>query len=212
MLGPEVGIEDKMKRFILITFAFLAWGFYELSGGNEFEPMRASVEASTPVAQTELPAAPVAEVTEAPAETETFVDTDPPVVAETTQAETVVAETVVIATAEEAVPENVDVPLSDGTVTSSQDTPAIIPSLIVGDTTQQAEPATPEVYTGDVRRVSGSRVNVRGGPGTDFGVVTRLLRGDEVEVILDNGDGWVKMRPIDGGPEGWMADFLLTSG
>lgn len=54
--------------------------------------------------------------------------------------------------------------------------------------------------------------NVRGGPGTDYGVVTKLTSGDAVEVLMDNGDGWVKMRPVDGGVEGWMADFLLAAG
>jgi uncharacterized protein YgiM (DUF1202 family) len=55
-------------------------------------------------------------------------------------------------------------------------------------------------------------VNVRGGPGTDFGIVTRLVRGDEVEILEDNGDGWVRLRLLGGGTEGWMADFLLTDG
>ena len=64
----------------------------------------------------------------------------------------------------------------------------------------------------DIRVVSGNRVNVRGGPGTGFDVVNRLVRGEEVEIIEDNGDGWVKMRPVSGGKEGWMADFLLASG
>jgi len=30
--------------------------------------------------------------------------------------------------------------------------------------------------------------------------------------LQDPGNGWVKLRPLDGGPEGWMAEFLLTSG
>lgn len=207
-----------MKRFILITFGFMAWGFYELSGGDEFEPMRASVQASTPVEQAELPAAPVAQDDAVQPQTVAFVDTDPPEVTtpvaqvaaapiETTQEDAAAVETV----ASNEVPENVDVARSDAVVLSSSDTPAIIPSLIVRDTTQETQVAALEPAN-DVRRVSGSRVNVRGGPGTDYGVVTRLLRGDEVEVIQDNGDGWVKMRPIEGGPVGWMADFLLTSG
>ena len=207
-----------MKRFILITFAFMAWGFYELSGGDEFEPVRASVQASTPVAQEELPAAPVeqAEVAseETPSAQETaFVDTDPPAGAPVVVDTSSLGEAVQGAAQDvaETVPENADVPRSDGVVLSSTDTPAIIPSLIVDDTTPTQTQATATQEPFDVRRVSGSRVNVRGGPGTDYGVVTRLVRGDEVEVIQDDGTGWVKMRPMDGGPVGWMADFLLTS-
>lgn len=88
--------------------------------------------------------------------------------------------------------------------------PIVIPSLIApGDT----ETTLIEVGSDTaIRSVSGNRVNVRGGPGTDYQVVTKLGRGDSVEVIHDNGDGWVKMRSLGGGQEGWMANFLLSSG
>ena len=55
-------------------------------------------------------------------------------------------------------------------------------------------------------------MNVRGGPGTHFDVVGKLTRGAEVEVLAENGDGWVEMRSIDGATLGWMADFLLNKG
>ena len=64
----------------------------------------------------------------------------------------------------------------------------------------------------DIRAVSGDRVNVRDGPGTNYSVVNQLVRGDKVEVLQDAGDGWVKLRPVDGGPVGWIASFLLTEG
>ena len=64
----------------------------------------------------------------------------------------------------------------------------------------------------DIRVVSGNRVNVRGGPGTNFGVVGKLGAGDTVEVIEDNGAGWVRFRSVNGQETGWMADFLLSSG
>ncbi|MEO0937932.1 MAG: SH3 domain-containing protein [Pseudomonadota bacterium] len=64
--------------------------------------------------------------------------------------------------------------------------------------------------TRDVREVTGNRVNVRGGPGTNFSVVNRLTRGEAVVILDDPGEGWVMMRPVDGGPVGWMADFLLS--
>jgi len=103
------------------------------------------------------------------------------------------------------------VPVNTDTTVSSADTPAIIPSLITPNDTGAAS-ANAAVAFSDVRKVSGNRVNVRGGPGTDYNVVSRLVRGDAVEIIEDNGDGWVLMRPVDGGEEGWMADFLLTAG
>ena len=77
-----------------------------------------------------------------------------------------------------------------------------------------AEPETFEVITSssaqDVRIVSGDRVNVRGGPSTDYEVVGRRTRGVEVEVLDDNGGGWIEMRSLDGVTFGWMADFLLS--
>ena len=30
-----------MKKFIFLTFTFLAWAFYEMSGGDEFQPQAA---------------------------------------------------------------------------------------------------------------------------------------------------------------------------
>ena len=107
------------------------------------------------------------------------------------------------------------VAVNAGQSLNSADTPAIIRSLInPSDSGAAALQASlqPEQTSTDIRQVSGNRVNVRGGPGTDFGIVGKLVRGDAVEIIEDNGDGWVLMRPVDGGAEGWMADFLLTSG
>jgi uncharacterized protein YgiM (DUF1202 family) len=63
----------------------------------------------------------------------------------------------------------------------------------------------------DLRNVSASRVNMRQGPGTDFNVVAKLTLGTEVEVLRDQGDGWVKLRVVDSGRVGWMADHLLTA-
>ena len=100
------------------------------------------------------------------------------------------------------------VPVNAGSLISSQDTPAIIPSLITPDDTGAA--TNNASGSGDLRSVAGNSVNVRGGPGTEYGIVSRLTRGETVEIISDDGSGWVQMRPLNGGPEGWMADFLLT--
>lgn len=64
--------------------------------------------------------------------------------------------------------------------------------------------------TRDIRAVNGDLVNMRNGPGTNFSVLARLNRDTRVEVLADPGDGWVKLRPLNGGPAGWMADYLLT--
>ena len=64
----------------------------------------------------------------------------------------------------------------------------------------------------DIRAVTSNRVNVRGGPGTNFDIVGKLVRGAEVEILSDAGTGWVEMRSLDGQTIGWMADFLLSDG
>lgn len=63
----------------------------------------------------------------------------------------------------------------------------------------------------DIRAVDGDRVNMRNGPGTSFSVLASLPRDTRVEVLTDPGDGWVRLRPINGGPVGWMASYLLTN-
>ncbi|HKK97130.1 MAG TPA: SH3 domain-containing protein, partial [Marivita sp.] len=63
----------------------------------------------------------------------------------------------------------------------------------------------------DLRFVDGDRVNMRGGPGTDYEVVGKLLRDDMVEVLEDSGNGWLHLRDTASGQEGWMADWLVTA-
>ncbi|MBB93106.1 MAG: hypothetical protein CML68_00655 [Rhodobacteraceae bacterium] len=62
----------------------------------------------------------------------------------------------------------------------------------------------------DIRAVAGDRVNMRNGPGTNFSVTAQLTRDTRVEILTDPGDGWVRLRPINGGPVGWMAAYLLA--
>ena len=63
----------------------------------------------------------------------------------------------------------------------------------------------------DFRVVSGTRVNLRGGPSTDFEVRTQLFEGDEVEVLDDTGDGWVQLRVLGTEEIGWMSEDFLQS-
>lgn len=219
-----------MKKFILLTFGFLGWAFYEMSGGADFEPASERMARLNPVDEAEVvadatpietPDEPV--IAEAPS---TFIDTDPPqndavtrVSLNLTSLQDVLSDADATESTAEIIAQDDQngsgVPVNVGVTLSSADTPAIIPSLIAPATdTPSAQTASLVTTTSasDIRTVSANRVNVRGGPGTDFGVVSKLTRGAAVEVLQDNGDGWVKMRSLDGGPEGWMADFLLAGG
>ncbi|MEP5729103.1 MAG: SH3 domain-containing protein [Sulfitobacter sp.] len=220
-----------MKRFILLSFAFLGWTFYEMSGGSDFdaeairtarlealevkqaskaEPAPAIVAPAPAVVVDTAPLAPT-DVTRVSLNLTTLDQTDVPQAPSPQAADTPqVAELQTAAlpdVADTPVPQNVSV------VTSSASTPAIIPSLInPNDGVSENLTVATAVSEEDIRTVSGNRVNVRGGPGTDFGIVSKLVRGDAVKIVEDNGDGWVRLEPLDGGPSGWMADFLLVGG
>lgn len=71
--------------------------------------------------------------------------------------------------------------------------------------------AQPDVLSGEpeFRTVTGTRVNLRDGPATSFAVVTQLFEGDEVEVLEDSGDGWVRLRVLGNDLVGWMSEDFL---
>lgn len=58
--------------------------------------------------------------------------------------------------------------------------------------------------------VSGSRVNVRGGPSTDYGVISSLGYGTQVEDLGHAADGWREIRLLETGERGFMAGRFLT--
>jgi hypothetical protein len=201
LVSKESSGADAMKTFIVLTFGFLAFAFYELSGGSDFQPASARLAEQAPEVQEDVVvAAPTPEATE----TTEVVSTAAITKIDSTPSVTRVSLnlTNVTEAAEQA---------ETATIIDSTETPQIIlPSLIAPD-----QPTTTDIAAipdGDIRTVSGNRVNVRGGPSTDYGIVSKLTRGETVKILEDNGDGWVRMQPVDGGEAGWMADFLLTSG
>ena len=199
-----------MFRFILLTFGFLGFAFYEMSGGAQFEPASDRVarlngaDAGTQVAEAPAPGMMAATAGTLPA---SELETAQIVTRADTALNTLEAVPAVQKTDGFGVPQNVQVTLA------SAESPAIIPSLIVPNDSGAplTEASVPDEPRGEMRTVSGSRVNVRSGPGTNYGVVAKVERGDAVEIFEDNGSGWVRMRSVDGGPVGWMADFLLES-
>jgi hypothetical protein len=199
-----------MWRFILVSFAFLGWSFYELSGGADYRPSANSIQARA-VLDNQRPVARPLRVNVI----ELAQDGTPRQDAEVTRTITSLH----------------DLGLSMGekvvlTLTSAEDgtTPAPIAVSLptVRLTTPAALPDTPEVAEGavvltetlapasDLRRVSGTSVNLRTGPGTGFGRVASLKRGTEVIVLSDPGKGWIKLRVAETGRIGWMAETMLT--
>ena len=194
-----------MYKFIIATFLVLGWAFYEFSGGSDFEPERVAfadpvVEETAPVVEVveESVAAAVAPAIQVPAPVEEVVvasailditpEVEPVVAVEETQTLTSLSEAVESAAALEAEPE------------------ATAATLTFEPTQITASPDT-----ADIRAVAGSRVNMRSGPGTDYGVLSTLSRGTEAEVLEVDTTGWARIRIIGSGQIGWMAERLLET-
>ncbi|WP_339639393.1 SH3 domain-containing protein [uncultured Sulfitobacter sp.] len=231
-----------MKRFIFLTFGFMGWAFYEMSGGADFVPagpqmassetaasaLIASAEAGTTSSnlvtataanaarKAESPITPFAERAPARDVTATRVALNLTTLSDLPQANDAMVQKAVATPADRAGAKVVKaVSTSAPKVekaaysTTSANAPVVIQSLINATDNGTTYVSTTQA---DIRKVNGTRVNVRGGPGTNFGVVGKLGKGDAVEVVEDNGAGWVRFRSVDGTASGWMADFLLNNG
>lgn len=218
-------------RYVIVAFFFLGLVFYEMSGGADFDPE------ATRLSRIEVP-----EMVEPEKVEQVFAETTPTLPENVTRVALNLNSVEDVVRPARRKPSNIEPARSalDAASTTVSDAPPAeyLPSLVGDrvidtgnlidtsvitivdfDTRQpvqlpgRAEPApeASETIT-DIRSVTGSSVNVRGGPGTDYSIVNRLVQGDEVEVIQDSGDGWVRLRPLNGSPAGWMASFLLTEG
>jgi hypothetical protein len=225
-----------MKRFILLAFGVLALAFFELSGGANFDPAetrQASLEIRQQLeaerhhsAQSRIAALP--RVTgPAPLSADQIV-----------QAEGVGSTKLNLASFQSAdSPEASSLPMitseavEDPAPLSEDKSPADLsltaPAIIeVAPTTSVKRETSGISFAGlsasasssnvtlpdNLRIISGSRVNLRAGPGTGFEVLDQLNADTRVEILEDAGNGWVQLRPVDGGQTGWIADFLLADG
>ena len=194
-----------MNKYILVAFGLLGLAFYELSGGADFEPGGTSLvvfaepkpaESSEQaemglVARADTSAITVLSDDTQSARTELDTVSEP----ETTKSDESVAGVSLVKLIPESKPE------PEPQSITSTDTEAVVAA--VSEPTFDPEP--------DLRFINGDRVNMRGGPGTDFAVIGKLYRNDMVEVIRDEGNGWLHLRDTITGDEGWIADWLVTA-
>lgn len=178
-----------MGKIIVITFAFMAFAFYELSGGSDFVAIADEKRAALAVEQAKEQRL----IAETKAER---LNTQP-------EAQIVLASATVSTSGTVVQDVEVTPPLVEEekieAVTEVTEVAAVLETVV------EEEPAA------DMRKVTAARVNMRQGPGQNFSVVAKLNNGDEVEILQDPGDGWVKLKVMDSGRIGWMADFLLTA-
>lgn len=190
---PKTAVRgDIMSKFILATFLILGWSFYELSGGADFVPeervaeVEPVVEAPVEVAEVEpidlVEDAPVADV----------------VVTRADQSDILNLSTGALLQPAVSVAEEV-APQPEADVVLAAVTDAIEAEVVVEE--------APEL---DIRYVSGARVNMRTGPGTNFAVLDTLDGGTEAEVLEVDSTGWARIRIAETGAIGWMAERLLS--
>jgi hypothetical protein len=215
-------------KIIAITFAFLGFVFYQMSGGADFVPIADEKRAALKVeddarrlAEAEVAATQAAKVAQAQAQAQVKpgVFEAPTVQAAQPVSEPVAqpAAEIVLASAEVPAAMVVETPLTQDEA-DARLAAAISEALASSEAEVVAEveanvPTLSNLASlaTDIREVTAARVNMRNGPGQSFDVVGKLGNGERVEILQDPGDGWVKLRVVEGGRVGWMADFLLTA-
>lgn len=180
-----------MNRFVIVALLLMAWAYWELSGGADFAPEQREVAVAAP------DAAP------APAETpETVPDPMPepepqPVADAPLPASEAVEELQIEAAVEAA---ESDAPAFEQNPLTAQPEAAPEP--------EPASDATPLPEGRALHVVTGSRVNLREGPGTSFATTGQVTSGTILDV-LEIRDGWAYVE-MQSGDQGWMSASFLT--
>ncbi len=123
----------------------------------------------------------------------------------------VIAETVQQAAVEAAVATVVNpAPTPIKKISFAPAEPVMVPQAAAIKTVKVVAQPTPDAAR--ILFVAAKSVNVREGPGKDFGVVSRLVRGEAVLVVSsgEGPDGWSLIRIEGDGVEGYIASRLLA--
>lgn len=192
-----VGVNN-MWRFILITFGFLGYAFYELSGGAAYEPRNGSLQ--DVIAQRRIDeankATALAALNAAKAKPAALAAVAPSQPApQTGEAKVILAS----APAEAPTPAKA----------KAKAKPVTLVNPLINS--EKANALTAAAPAKDIRSVIKTKVNLRSGPGTSYDRMGQLNNGAKVEILEDFGDGWVKMRVLDSGKIAYVADFLLSA-
>jgi hypothetical protein len=207
-----------MTRFILLTFALMFWGFYELSGGSDFRAGWTEAQtraAGSPEVSRAANAGSLTDIAVGAAQAATL---DPEAEFDASQGEAapnVIALDVPTVKATPGTPETpAPILVAAAAIGTGADAPSEAPRPRLRSTADMPTDDMPNVTSigpvTDMRTVDGSTVNMRSGPGTNFPVLAKLSRGDAVEVLRSEGK-WLKLRVAETGRVGWMADFLVTA-
>ena len=184
-----------MWKIIPITFTILGVAFYQLSGGASYQPREGSLQAVAALKA------------QAPIQIATLERKSDPAVEITQVSQEGTAEAVVTRGAVNLadLPQIVDKSVQSDMTFIKASAPMIEVAAPL------AEPTTEPEKIADIRTISGNNVNMRMGPGTRYNVVAKLRRETEVQVLQHPGNGWLKLRVVESGRVGWMAEFLVTA-
>jgi len=176
---------SKVRTYIWLSFAFMGWAYFELSGGADFvaesRPLDAVSLAQSDASPDQSAPEPVVTAATAPA-TAALVATPASLARET--------------------------PAASPAPTAPE--PEQTPATLTFESLAQVPERVSTPAEADLRAVAGARVNMRAGPGTSYGVIDTLSQGTPVEVLEVQANGWARLVVSDTGTEGWMAARLLT--
>ncbi|MEL6685748.1 MAG: SH3 domain-containing protein [Pseudomonadota bacterium] len=176
-----------MPKLITASCFVLFWVFYEMSGGADFQPRERVVISQSPFAQPATRKVTYERPQNAPQVTNASyipVSTEP-------------------------------LTAINAAVVNTSATPVITPEVAVAAPAPVQEPvvvAPAPKLVPELVYVSGNRVNLRRGPGTDHRVIVTLPQGTAAEIITTNDIGWTQIRLKDSDQTGWMATRLLSKG
>jgi len=203
-----------MTRLMLVTFAMLGWFFYVMSGGSEFEPRGTRAEAPPVVAAAEKPE-PRPLVPSPATELVTKVALRPAKPSEPKPEPIPAADAVDTEAllAQIAAGLNSDLSSFDNTggtfSLASLDENAAVQVLDTDAEPETAAAPTPAEPPKDIRIVSGTRVNMRDGPGTIYPIIGKARMGQQVEVLSESGTGWLRLRVLPEQQVGWISSSLI---
>ena len=214
-----------MTRLIVLTFAFLAWAFYEMSDGADFEPRgvrppKPEKVAAAPAPKPEPramtfetnPEKLVFKAALGPAKTLTVT---PSRNGSGNEDDGMSQEQAIFSLAQISAGLNADQAAAPGDATKitlislEQGAAGLQQEDVTADTDQGGEHAYAEPVK-DIRQVTGTRVNMRNGPGTIYPVIAKLGMGHEVQVLDDPGIGWLRLRVLPEQQLGWVAASLVS--
>ncbi|WP_209015651.1 SH3 domain-containing protein [Roseibium sp. RKSG952] len=204
-----------MTRLILVTFAMLGWTFYVMSGGPDFEPRGMRSDQPQQIASAPKPkpkplvAAPAEElVTRAalrpikPAEPQA--EPESPLNEADTDA--------LLSQVASGLSTNLTLFDDDGatfTLASLEQGAAGLQQVAPAPLDETAETPVPAEPEKDIREVSGTRVNMRDGPGTIYPIIGKARIGQKVEVLSESGTGWLRLRVLPEQQVGWISASLI---